>query len=82
MTYEKDMVLLEKFEYFFRDELTLRDDEFEEALNLAIELEKSHRAMDEETFKAKMLRFCELITNGLVKKILINGLTSYLEGKK
>ncbi len=82
MTYEKDMVLPEKFEHFFLDELTFKDDELREVVNLTYEIESNHRAMDEETFKTKMLRLCELITNGFFKKALINGLTSYLEGKK
>lgn len=82
MTYDKNTVLLEKYENYFREELTFNDDELNEVIDLAVKLERTHQAMDEETFKAKMLRFCELITNGLVKKTLINGLTSYLEGKK
>jgi len=82
MTYEKDMVLPEKFEHFFLDELTFKDDELREIVDLTYKIESNHRAMDEETFKTKMLRFCELITNGLIKKALIDYLTEYLERNK
>ena len=82
MTYEKDMILPEKFEHFFLDELTFKDDERREAVDLIYQIESNHRAMDEETFKTKMRRFCELITGGSIKKALIDGFTEYLEGKK
>ncbi len=82
MTYDKDTVLLEKYENYFREELTFNDDELNEVIDLAVKLERTHQAMDEDMFKAKMTRFCELITNGVVKKALINGFTNYLEGKK
>lgn len=82
MTYEKDMVLPEKFEHFFLDELIFEDDELREVVDLTYEIESNHRAMDEDAFKTKMLRLCELIMGGSIKKALIDGFTEYLEGKK
>lgn len=79
IAYNKDTVLLEKYEYFFGEELVLNDNEFQALLDVAIEIERSHAGMDEETFKAKMTKFCEGITNGMIKKAIVDGLTDYLK---
>jgi hypothetical protein len=79
MTYEKDMTFSEKFEHFCNDELRLNITEIDEILDLEKEFTYKHASMDEEAFKAKMRRFCELIMSGLFKQILKDSFDKYLE---
>ncbi len=81
MTYDKEFTLNEKFERFCNDELMFNTTEVKEITSLDIELTYNHHSMDEETFKAKMMRYCELIMSGLFKRTLKDSFNDYLEGK-
>ena len=79
MVYEKDMTFSEKLEHFCLDELMFKTSEIDEILDLEKELEYKHTSMNEETFKAKMMRCSELIMNGLLKKTLKDSFDKYLK---
>ena len=79
MIYEKDMTFSEKLEHFCNDELMFNSTEVKEITSLDIELSYNHHSMDEATFKAKMMRCCELFMRGLFKQILKESFDKYLE---
>ncbi len=81
MTYEKGMTFSEKFEHFCNDELHFNTAEIDEITALEVELTYKHASMDEENFKAKMMRCSELIMSGLFKRTLKDSFNDYLEGK-
>ena len=78
MTYEKDMTIEEKFEHYFHQELHCNGDDLQEVIDLFVFLMRSHKMMDEETFKAKMNRFFEFACGGYLKKAMVDGLNEYL----